>query len=128
MVGITVIVTVITAAGQKSLLAVGGLLLLVVLMQNLLGYTFGYYSGRIFRLPEKSCRTLAFEVSMANGGLASGLALTMGNISTIGLAPAIYGPLMNVTGSTLASYWRTRPTKEELEKMKEEEKTSAKSE
>jgi BASS family bile acid:Na+ symporter len=117
MVGITIIVAVITAAGRESLLAVGALLLLVVLLQNLLGYTFGYYSGKLFRLPEKSCRTLAFEVSMANGGLASGLALTMGNISTIGLAPAIYGPLMNVTGSTLASWWRTKPTAEERAKL-----------
>ena len=114
MVGIAVIVTVITAAGQESLLAVGALLLLVVTLQNLGGYFFGYNAGRLFRLPEKDCRTLAFEVSMSNGGLASGLALTMGNIATIGLAPAIYGPLMNVTGSTLASWWRTRPTREEM--------------
>jgi BASS family bile acid:Na+ symporter len=49
---------------------------------------------------------------MSNGGLASGLALTIGNIATVGLAPAIYGPLMNVTGSTLASFWRTRPVSE----------------
>jgi len=120
MVGITVIVTVITAAGRESLLAVGALLLLVVTLQNLLGYFLGYNAGRIFGLPENSCRTLAFEVSMSNGGLASGLALTMGNIATIGLAPAIYGPLMNVTGSTLASWWRTRPPKDEIEKAVEE--------
>jgi len=112
MVGIAVIVTVITAAGQESLLAVGGLLLLVVTLQNLLGYFLGYNAGRLFRLPKRDCRTLAFEVSMSNGGLASGLALTIGNIATVGLAPAIYGPLMNVTGSTLASYWRTKPIKE----------------
>jgi BASS family bile acid:Na+ symporter len=52
---------------------------------------------------------------MPNAGLASGLALAMGNIATIGLAPAIYGPLMNVTGSTLASWWRTKPTKDKIE-------------
>lgn len=109
MVGIAVIVAVITAAGQESLLAVGALLLLVVLLQNILGYVLGYNAGRLFKLPKRDCRTLAFEVSMANGGLASGLALTMGNIATIGLAPAIYGPLMNVTGSTLASWWRNKP-------------------
>ncbi|OFX99550.1 MAG: hypothetical protein A2X06_10670 [Bacteroidetes bacterium GWC2_40_22] len=125
MVGIAVIVTVITAAGRESLLAVGALLLLVVTLQNLLGYFLGYNAGRIFGLPEKSCRTLAFEVSMSNGGLASGLALTMGNIATIGLAPAIYGPLMNVTGSTLASWWRTRPPKEEIEKAAKENQSQA---
>jgi BASS family bile acid:Na+ symporter len=125
MVGIAVIVTVITAAGRESLLAVGALLLLVVTLQNLLGYFLGYNAGRIFGLPENSCRTLAFEVSMSNGGLASGLALTMGNIATIGLAPAIYGPLMNVTGSTLASWWRTRPPKDEIEKAVKEDQSEA---
>jgi bile acid:Na+ symporter, BASS family len=117
MVGIAVIVVVITAAGRESLLAVGALLLLVVLIHNLTGYFLGYNLGRLFRMPERDCRTLAFEVGMSNGGLASGLALTMGNIATIGLAPAIYGPLMNVTGSTLASWWRTKPTKEEREQI-----------
>lgn len=112
MVGIVVIVAVITAAGQETLITVGGVLLLVVTIQNLLGYFLGYNAGRLFRLPKRDCRTLAFEVSMSNGGLASGLALTIGNIATVGLAPAIYGPLMNVTGSTLASYWRTRPVSE----------------
>ncbi|MDY0099109.1 MAG: bile acid:sodium symporter family protein [Bacteroidales bacterium] len=112
MVGIAVIVTVITAAGRDSLLAVGALLLLVVTIQNLAGYFLGYNAGRLFGLPKRDCRTLAFEVSMSNGGLASGLAMTMGNIATIGLAPAIYGPLMNVTGSTLASWWRSKPLPE----------------
>jgi BASS family bile acid:Na+ symporter len=34
----------------------------------------------------------------------------MGKVATVGLAPAIFGPLMNITGSTLASWWRTKPT------------------
>jgi BASS family bile acid:Na+ symporter len=71
-------------------------------------------------MPEQDRRTIAFEVGMPNAGLASGLALTMGNIATIGLAPAIYGPLMNVTGSTLASWWRTKPTKEDKEAIEAE--------
>jgi BASS family bile acid:Na+ symporter len=49
---------------------------------------------------------------MQNGGLASGLAKGMGKIATVGLAPAVFGPLMNVTGSLLASYWHRRPPKE----------------
>jgi BASS family bile acid:Na+ symporter len=46
---------------------------------------------------------------MQNGGLASGLAKAMGKAATLGLAPAIFGPLMNITGSVLASYWHRRP-------------------
>jgi bile acid:Na+ symporter, BASS family len=115
MVGIAIIVTVITAAGRDSLLKVGVLLLTVVLLHNFAGYALGYGVAWIFRMPEKDRRTIAFEVGMPNAGLGSGLALAMGNISTIGLAPAIYGPLMNVTGSTLASWWRTRPVNDKDE-------------
>jgi BASS family bile acid:Na+ symporter len=57
-------------------------------------------------MPEKDCRTVALEVGMQNGGLASGLALTMGKLSTVGLAPAVFGPLMNITGSALATWWK----------------------
>jgi BASS family bile acid:Na+ symporter len=115
MIGIAIIVTVITAAGRDSLLKVGVLLLAMVILHNIAGYTLGYYVAFLFRMPEQDRRTIAFEVGMPNAGLASGLALAMGNIATIGLAPAIYGPLMNVTGSTLASWWRSKPTKAEIE-------------
>jgi BASS family bile acid:Na+ symporter len=36
----------------------------------------------------------------------------MGKIATVGLAPAIFGPLMNVTGSSLATWWHNRPVKD----------------
>jgi BASS family bile acid:Na+ symporter len=60
-------------------------------------------------MPEKDRRTVAFEVGMQNGGLA----LQMGKIATVGLAPAIFGPLMNVTGSVLANFWRGKPVGED---------------
>ena len=66
-------------------------------------------------MPEKDRRTVAFEVGMQNGGLASGLALQMGKLATVGLAPAIFGPLMNVTGSALATWWRGKIPKEDIE-------------
>jgi bile acid:Na+ symporter, BASS family len=113
MAGIAFIIVIITAAGQKSLLSIGPLLILLVLIHNLLGYTLGYWSGRLFRMPERDCRTMAIEVGMQNGGLASGLANQMGKIATVGLAPAIFGPLMNITGSILASYWHRKPTGDE---------------
>jgi len=115
MVGIAVIITIITATGRDSLLQVGALLMVTSLLHNLTGYTLGYSVSWLFGMPEKDRRTVAFEVGMQNGGLASGLALQMGKIATVGLAPAIFGPLMNVTGSALASWWRTKPPKEDKE-------------
>ena len=111
MSGIAFIIVIITAAGRDSLLDIGLILLLFVLIHNLAGYTLGYWTGRLFKMNERDCRTMAIEVGMQNGGLASGLAKEMGKIATVGLAPAIFGPLMNVTGSILASWWHRRPPK-----------------
>jgi BASS family bile acid:Na+ symporter len=108
MFGIAFSIVVITAAGRDSLIKIGPLLLLLVLIHNLCGYFLGYWSARLFRMNERDCRTIAIEVGMQNGGLASGIAKEMGKIATIGLAPAIFGPLMNVTGSILASWWHRK--------------------
>jgi BASS family bile acid:Na+ symporter len=59
-------------------------------------------------MDEKSCRTIAIEVGLQNAGLATGIAKKMEMLATVGLAPAIFGPLMNITGSSLASWWRDR--------------------
>jgi BASS family bile acid:Na+ symporter len=63
-------------------------------------------------MSEKDCRTICIEVGMHYGGLASGIAKEMGKIATLGLAAAVFGPLMNITGSILASYWHRRPPEE----------------
>jgi BASS family bile acid:Na+ symporter len=108
MVGIGFIITIITANGRDDLLIVGPLLIVATLIHNLSGYFLGYWSSRLLRMKEQDCRTIALEVGLQNGGLASGLALAMGKLSTVGLAPAIFGPLMNITGSSLALWWRNR--------------------
>nr|WP_199081497.1 bile acid:sodium symporter family protein [Pedobacter sp. ASV19] len=115
--GITFIIVIITAAGRESLLNIGFMLVFFVLIHNVLGYTLGYWSGRLFKMNERDCRTIAIEVGMQNGGLASGLAKEMGKMATVGLAPAVFGPLMNVTGSILASYWHRKPV-EDLDEIK----------
>lgn len=109
MFGIALIITIITAAGRDSLLEIGGILILVVTAHNLLGYTLGYWASRMVGMTEQNCRTIAIEVGMQNGGLASGIAREMGKIATVGLAPAVFGPMMNITGSILASYWHRKP-------------------
>lgn len=119
MAGIAVIITIITAAGRDSLLDVGLLLILATLIHNVAGYSLGYFFAKLFRMSEKDCRTVAFEVGMQNGGLASGLALQMGKIATVGLAPAIFGPLMNITGSSLATYWRGKQPKHDKEDIQQ---------
>ena len=114
MAGIGIIITIITAAGRNSLLEIGLILIVLVFIHNTAGYTLGYWSARMLKMDERDCRTVAIEVGMQNGGLASGIAKEMGKIATVGLAPAVFGPLMNITGSILASYWHRRPPKEKV--------------
>lgn len=109
MAGIAFVIVIITAAGRDNLLTIGPLLILLVLVHNVCGYTLGYFTGRLFKMSERDCRTVAIEVGMQNAGMASGLAKEMGKMVTVGLAPAVFGPLMNVTGSLLASYWHRKP-------------------
>lgn len=115
MIAIGLIVTIITATGRDSLLDIGGVLMLLVVVHNLFGYLFGYWAARLFKMSEGDARTISIEVGMQNGGLASGIAYSLGKISTMGLAPAVFGPLMNISGSILASYWNKRPVEQHNE-------------
>lgn len=108
MIGIGLIIAVITANGRDSLLQVGLLLILTCLLHNCLGYFMGYGLCKLLKMDTRTSRTIALEVGMQNGGLASGIAVQMGKITTVGLAAAVFGPLMNITGSSLAIWWKNK--------------------
>jgi BASS family bile acid:Na+ symporter len=122
MIAIAFSIVVIIAAGRDSLLTIGPLLLGLLLVHNLLGYFLGYWFARIFKMSERDCRTVAIEVGMQNAGLASGIAKEMGKLATIGLAPAVFGSMMNITGSVLASWWHKRPPEDPKKAEDKEEK------
>lgn len=109
MAGIVYFTTITTAAGRDNLLLVGAVLFLVAVLHNSAGYFFGYWLARLAQLDRASCRTVAIEVGLQNGGMASGLAGAMGKLATVGLAAAVFSPWMNISGSLLANFWRRRP-------------------
>jgi BASS family bile acid:Na+ symporter len=109
MAGIATIIVIVTAAGRDSLLHVGVALLLAMFLHMTAGFTFGYAGARLSGLQEADCRTISIEVGMQNGGLASGIAMQMGRVATMGLAAAVNGPVMNVTFSLLGTWWSNRP-------------------
>ncbi|MEI6948109.1 bile acid:sodium symporter family protein [Paraflavisolibacter sp. H34] len=125
MAGIACILAIMVAAGRDNLLKVGALLLVATFLHNVAGFFLGYWSSRLLNFPESDCRTIALEVGMQNAGLATGLALTMGKMATAGLAPAIFGPVMNVNGSSLASWWHNHLPKEKAPEKTAEKKEAA---
>ncbi len=108
MFGIIYFTTVTTAAGRENLMKVGVLLFIASVIHNAAGYFFGYWLSRLFGIDKNSSRTIAFEVGLQNGGMASGIAGSMGKLGTVGLAAAVFSPWMNISGSILANYWRRR--------------------
>jgi len=108
MFGIVYFTVVTTAAGRDNLLQIGAWLFFAAALHNTFGYVFGYSLARLCRMDKPSARTVAFEVGLQNGGMASGLAGALGKLGTMGLAAAIFSPWMNISGSILANYWRKR--------------------
>jgi BASS family bile acid:Na+ symporter len=109
MFGIIYFTTVTTAAGRDNLMKVGVLLFIASVIHNAAGYFFGYWLSRLFGMDKNASRTIAFEVGLQNGGMASGIAGSMGKLGTVGLPAAVFSPWMNISGSLLANFWRKRP-------------------
>lgn len=109
MFGIVYFTTVTTAAGRDHLMQIGALLLIASIIHNAAGYLLGYWFSRALGLDRNSARTMALEVGLQNGGMASGIAGEMGKLGTLGLAAAVFSPWMNISGSILANVWRRHP-------------------
>jgi BASS family bile acid:Na+ symporter len=112
MVAICCIIAVITARSRNDLLTVGPWLIGSSMIHNLTGYLLAYWLARAIRLKESACRTVAFEVGMQNGGMASALAMKVLMSPQAALASAIFGPWQNISGSILATYWHRKPVKD----------------
>ena len=113
MIGIVLILVIIIAKGRDALLQVGGLIILATFIHNTFGYFLGYWSSRLLRFNERDSRTIALEVGMQNAGLASALASKISANPAVALAPAVFGPMMNITGSLLSSWWHNHVPKDD---------------
>jgi bile acid:Na+ symporter, BASS family len=109
MFGIIYFTAITTATGRENLLKVGFYLFIASVIHNAAGYFFGYWLSRLFGMDKNSSRTIAFEVGLQNGGMATGIASRMDMLGTLGLAAAVFSPWMNISGSILANYWRRKP-------------------
>jgi BASS family bile acid:Na+ symporter len=110
MAAICLIMLIIAARSAADLIRVGPLLVTAAMLHNLLGYLLGYWAARLARLDERVCRTVAIEVGLQNGALATGLAINTLRTASAALAAAVFAPWSVISGSLLASWWRRRST------------------
>ena len=104
---IVLIIACIMGLNKATLLAFPALVLAAVMMHNGLGLLLGYGGGKLFRMNEADCRTIAIEVGMQNSGL--GVALAAKFFTPLAALPsAIFSLWHNLSGITLARYWSKR--------------------
>lgn len=115
MFGICFSLVVILAPSRERLIEAGLVLLLASAAHNLTGYVAGYWisrlAGRFLPIDERDCRTVAIEVGLQNGAMASALAIDVLKSPVAALPPNVFSIWMNFSGSILADYWNRRPVR-----------------
>jgi len=104
---------IIVAAHNKTLLlSIGPAVFIATIAHNSLGFILGYASAKALRLSDRDVRTFTIEVGLKNAGVGVGLAYDVLKSEAAALAPLVFGTWMNVSGSTLANFWRQRPARD----------------
>lgn len=108
MAAICFIVGITIALSRDELARVGPAIFGAAMCMNLSGLTLGYLAARALGLDITDSRTVAIEVGMQNGGMATGLAFNVLKDPLAALGAAVFGPFSAVSTSLLASWWGRR--------------------
>lgn len=113
VVSIVLIVGGVVAVSSQRILETGALIMVVVMLHNLLGYSCGFAIGKLLKMDIAKAKAVSIEVGMQNSGLATSLAMLH-----FGAAAAIPGAIFsvwhNISGSLAANYLAARMNKETL--------------
>jgi BASS family bile acid:Na+ symporter len=111
-------IVIVAAHNKATLLSIGPALFVAVIVHNILGFISGYSLSKAFGFNEADCRAITMEVGTKNAGLAVGLAYDVLKSQAAALAPLIFGTWMNISASSLATFWSQRIPRENLIKEK----------
>ena len=113
VVSIVLIVGGVVAVSSQRILETGALIMVVVMLHNLLGYSCGFAIGKLLKMDIAKAKAVSIEVGMKNSGLDTSLAMLH-----FGAAAAIPGAIFsvwhNISGSLAANYLAARMNKETL--------------
>lgn len=102
-IAISLIIAGVIGASKNAIVANFGIILLVVILHNCLGYALGFAVARFTGLSWKKAVALSIEVGMQNSGLAVGLAKAHFAAMPAATVPgAIFSAWHNISGAMLA--------------------------
>ena len=82
---------------------IAGIIGLVVILHNCLGYALGFFIGHLCGMSWKKMVALSIEVGMQNSGLATGLAKAhFASLPMAGVPGAVFSAWHNISGAVLA--------------------------
>ena len=100
---ITLIVIAVVSANAAKLHSCGLLVIAVVVLHNILGYTLGFFAGWFLRLRMPERTAISVEVGMQNSGLACSLAATHFQTLAMATVPgAVFSVWHNISGALLS--------------------------
>jgi len=101
-------IIIVAAHNKDTLLSIGPALFVANIALNAMGFVLGWLSAKALRLDDADTRAFVIQVGLKNAGVGVGLAYDVLKSSAAALASLIFGTWMNVSGSTLANFWRQR--------------------
>ena len=107
---IAITVGVVVSHNADRLMAGGMLVVFVVMLHNLLGFSIGFLIGRLLRLSVPKRIAVSIEVGMQNSGLASSLAVLHFAAYPLATIPgAIFSVWHNISGAIAAKLYQKMP-------------------
>jgi bile acid:Na+ symporter, BASS family len=93
----------VIGANSAKIISSLGLIVVVVVLHNVLGYALGYCVGKFTGMGRKKSITVAVEVGMQNSGLAASLAASQFATMPLAAVPAaLFSAWHNISGAILA--------------------------
>ncbi len=106
---VVMIVASVVSANAEKIIASIGVIFIVVILHNVLGYIIGYAIGAAFRMDYAKKKALSIEVGMQNSGLATSLATThFASYPMAAIPGAVFSVWHNISGAILANIYRLK--------------------